>query len=78
MKKALSLIIIALMTLTLLTACQKSGNDEVTTTTPSGEVVLDKELEIRVSVLSGTTGMGIAPLTSLIFSRMLLLLLPAL
>ncbi|MBQ1259065.1 MAG: ABC transporter substrate-binding protein [Clostridia bacterium] len=62
MKKTLSLIIIALMTLTLLTACQKSGNDEVTTTTPSGEVVLDKELEIRVSVLSGTTGMGIAPL----------------
>ena len=63
MKKALSLIIIALIAFGLLTACGKNGpaNDPADTT-PAGEVTLDKDLEIRVSVLSGTTGMGIAPL----------------
>jgi len=68
MKKLLSLTIIAMMALTLLVSCQNTGNDNTTTppsdgqTTPFGEVLLDKNLEIRVSVLSGTTGLGMAPL----------------
>lgn len=67
MKKLLSLIIIAILTLTLLASCNSTGEDSTTTpsadqTTPTGDVVLNKELEIRVSVLSGTTGLGMAPL----------------
>lgn len=72
MKKLLSIIMIAVMLMTLLTACQKpndaphntdpSETTDPSQTTPSGEAALDKDLEIRVSVLSGTTGLGIAPL----------------
>ncbi len=57
------MLLIALMLLTLVACGEKTDNGEVTTdpqNTPAGE--LDKELEMRISVLSGTTGMGAAPL----------------
>lgn len=64
MKKTLSLLLIFILSLSLFTACGSKKEETQTTDqkTSEGEVVLDKELEIRVSVLSGTTGMGIAPL----------------
>ncbi len=59
MKKLISLILTICM-LTLLAACNTTGNDTGDTTAPEGG--LDTSLEISISVLSGTTGMGIAPL----------------
>lgn len=72
MKKIISIIMLAVMLMTILTSCIKQNDDpnylppadttEPSQTTQKEEVVLDKELEIRISVLSGTTGLGIAPL----------------
>lgn len=66
MKKTLSILLILIMALTLITSCQSSG-DGASTTAADGQTTeeytaLDKELEIRISVLSGTTGLGAAPL----------------
>lgn len=59
MKKIIAFIL-ALCALTMLAACNPVGtNPQETTANESG---LDTSLEIRISVLSGTTGMGIAPL----------------
>ncbi len=63
MKKFLSILLLAVMILTLIACNEKNGTGSNTTdpiNNPSGE--LDKELPIRISVLSGTTGMGAAPL----------------
>lgn len=65
MKKITSLLLLFILTFTVA-SCTKAptGTDNVTTE-PSGQVsgpALNKELEVRISVLSGTTGMGMAPL----------------
>ena len=64
MKKTLSLLLILILSLSLLAGCGQKKNEGSTSDnqTSEGEAVLDKELEIRVSVLSGSTGLGIAPL----------------
>ncbi len=64
MKKILTLILIAAILVTLV-ACTEKAPVETTGKTDNistPDSPLDKELEIRVSVLSGTTGMGAAPL----------------
>lgn len=65
MKRLTSLLLtlILLLTLTACTQAPSSPTDGTTEAPVSNtDQKLNKELEIRISVLSGTTGMGIAPL----------------
>ena len=63
--KVLSLILALVLALGLV-ACGETGDSSVTTTTPANNEnpTPDKNLDVNVTVLSGTTGMGIAKLMS--------------
>lgn len=68
MKRTLSLLLALLMLLTL-TACTSGGTETPTgtgtpesDTAPATDAVPDKDLEIKIMVLSGTTGFGMAKL----------------
>lgn len=64
--KRLTALLLTLLMVLAFSACSKTPTDPTDTTTAPTESqstpTLDKETEIRISVLSGTTGMGIAPL----------------
>lgn len=59
MKKLISLLLVLTLLLSFVSCI---GNGDETTTTPETTVPVSDETQIRVAVLNGTTGFGIAPL----------------
>ena len=71
MKKFISLLLILALAVPFFAACNGNNGNGETTTLPEAssdatapEATPDSELEIKVTVLSGTTGMGMAKLMS--------------
>jgi NitT/TauT family transport system substrate-binding protein len=65
MKKITSLLLLFILAFTVVSCTKSPAPNDGVTTEPSdsaADPTLNSELEIRISVLSGTTGMGIAPL----------------